>query len=42
MSKTKIKSGDAVLIKASRGMHFEEVYNTIKINNERKRIKKWN
>ncbi|MCD8180140.1 MAG: UDP-N-acetylmuramoyl-tripeptide--D-alanyl-D-alanine ligase [Firmicutes bacterium] len=27
--KTEIKSGDAVLIKASRGMHFEEVYNTI-------------
>jgi len=28
--KAEIKSGDAVLIKASRGMHFEEVYNTIK------------
>ena len=28
--KDEIKSGDAVLIKASRGMHFEEVYNTIK------------
>lgn len=27
--KTEIKSGDAVLIKASRGMHFEEVYNAI-------------
>ena len=24
--KDEIKSGDAVLIKASRGMHFEEVY----------------
>lgn len=28
--KDEIKSGDAVLIKASRGMHFEEIYNTIK------------
>lgn len=28
--KDEIKSGDAVLIKASRGMHFEEVYNAIK------------
>ncbi len=28
--KDKIQPGDAVLIKASRGMHFEEVYNTIK------------
>ena len=28
--KDEIKSGDSVLIKASRGMHFEEVYNTIK------------
>lgn len=28
--KGEIKIGDAVLIKASRGMHFEEVYNTIK------------
>lgn len=27
--KEKIQSGDAVLIKASRGMHFEEVYNAI-------------
>ncbi len=31
-AKEEIKSGDAVLIKASHGMHFEEVYNTI-INN---------
>lgn len=29
-AKEEIKSGDAVLIKASRGMHFEEIYNTIK------------
>lgn len=27
--KTEVKKGDAVLIKASRGMHFEEVYNAI-------------
>ncbi len=27
--KNEIKSGDAVLIKASRGMHFEDVYNVI-------------
>ncbi len=30
--KNEIKSGDAVLIKASHGMRFEEVYNTIKNN----------
>ena len=30
--KEEIKSGDAVLIKASHGMHFEEVYNTITNN----------
>ena len=30
--KDKLTKGDAVLIKASHGMRFEEVYNTIKNN----------